>query len=477
MTSAMALTVPRPRVRTAKALIDGHWHGELEQTPAVRSALKNAVEFRSRVSASNDSEYSAEPNRYHLYVSYACPWAHRTIIYRQLKGLEKVVSMSVVHPRWAGPDGWRFADTPMSTIDHAGNHRNLYEVYQAANPNFTGRVTVPVLWDRQTNTIVNNQSGDIIRMFNSEFDAWGDGSVNFYPAVLQEDIDKLNSWLLPNICGAVYRAGFASSQATYDDAIDTLFASLDQVEQRLQNQPYLHGDRITESDWHLFATLCRFDAVYYGALKCNLRRLSDYPALTTFTARVQETTGIGDTVRFDHIKHHYYDAIGEIEPTIVPRGPAVDYTRHVASPVVDSKVVEARSNSSETIFIKEIRTLHNYLERWMKGEVIDQRRGPTRLAKALANDFMVVHPNGTHETKKNVIRNFASAYGEKPSDYTLNIRDISVEILPGGYCLATYKESHGGEAGRTRLSCALLHNRSVQKDVEWLFLQETFTSD
>lgn len=477
MTGVAALAAPGTRPRTAKALLDGRWHGELEQTPAVRSVLRNATGFRGKVSAGNDSEFRAEPNRYHLYVSYACPWAHRTIIYRQLKSLEDIISMSVVHPRWAGPDGWRFEDGPMSTIDHVGKRRNLYEIYQVAKPSYTGRVTVPVLWDRQTNTIVNNQSGDIIRMFNSEFDAWGDASVDFYPADLQAKIDSLNAWLLPSICSAVYRAGFASNQAVYDDAIDTLFASLDTVERRLQDKPYLHGDRITESDWHLFAALCRFDAVYYGALKCNLRRLSDYPALTAFTARVQDTTGIGNTVRFDHMKHHYYDAIGEIEPTIVPKGPDVDYTRRIKSQAVGAKAVDAGSQSSGTVFVKEIRTLHRYLERWMKGEITDSGRGPRRLAKALANDFIVIHPNGLREGKRDVIRNFASAYGKKPADYSLDIRNISLEILPGDFCLATYTESHGGEAGRTRLSSALLHYRSNLNDVEWLFLQETFNSD
>lgn len=472
-TKAITRTSP---VRTIKALIDGRWYGDLEQTDDVRRVLQYGDEFRGWVSADGNTRFRAEPHRYHLYVSYACPWAHRTVIYRQLKGLEDVVSMSVLHPRWADSRGWKFEDGAMSTIDHIGHHRNLYQVYQAAKANFTGRVTVPVLWDRKTKTIVNNQSGDIIRMFNSEFDAWGDASVDFYPPELMEDIDRLNEWLLPNVCGAVYRAGFASSQAAYDDAINTLFASLDELEQRLQVQPYLHGNRITESDWHLFATLCRFDAVYYGALRCNLRRLSDYPALTAFTAGLQEQTGIGNTVRYDQMKHHYYDAIDQIDATIVPLGPEVEYLKPVRSGA-DVTTDFAASSAQESVFVAEIVDLHRYLSAWLKGEIISDPRGPMRLQRALADDFKMIQPNGTRQGKEDVMRNFMSAYGDKPADYSLDVEVTDFELLPGGFGFAIYNEFHSGEAGRARRCSALLRQRASQNDVEWLYLQETYTTD
>ena len=464
--------------RTIKLLIDGNWHGDLEERPEIRQLLANTRGgFRDHVTADESSAFPAEANRYHLYVSYACPWAHRTIIYRKLKRLENVISMSVLHPRWAGPGGWRFVDTPPGTIDHVNRRRYLYEVYQAAKPDYTGRVTVPVLWDRQRQTIVNNQSGEIIRMLNSAFDAWGDASVDFYPADLRSQIDELNAWLIPNICAAVYRVGFADSQDAYDSAIVSLFESLDDVEQRLSRQPYLLGERPTESDWHLFATLCRFDAAYFGALKCNLRRLVDYPALSDYTRRMQNIPGVAETVRFDQIKRHYYDAIGEVDPTIVPLGPAIDYShRNLANAAVDGVGQSAPPGSADP-FVTEVLELHEYLENWLKGEVPDRERGPERLAAALAEDFFVIHPTGTRERKADVVRNFASAYGEKSADYALEISDVSVRVLGDGMCLATYRESHRDDPGRTRLSSALLRRRSDRKSIEWLFLQETFVSD
>lgn len=313
-------------MRRIKALIDGAWHGSLEETDAVRTRLKAAPGFRDRVTADGATAFPAAPGRYHLYVSYACPWAHRTIIYRRLKGLEDVISMSVLHPRWAGENGWRFARGPLGTVDHVAGRRYLHDVYVAADPCYTGRVTVPVLWDKKTGSIVNNQSADIVRMLNNEFDAWGDRDVDFYPAELKSEIDSLNRWLLADVCAGVYRAGFASTQADHDKSVTTLFRRLDELEARMAQRPYLLGDRLTESDWHLFATLCRFDAVYVGALRCNIRRLIDYPALRAYTRRLHALPGVAETVRFDHIKAHYYDAIEEIDRTIMPLGPAVDYS-------------------------------------------------------------------------------------------------------------------------------------------------------
>ena len=451
-----------------KALVRGVWHPAIEETPDLLAEFaRHRCRFRHWVTKDGSSEYPAETGRYRLYVSYACPWAHRTILYRKLKGLEDVVAMSVLHPRWGGPEGWTFGDSEMSTIDHAGGRRHLHEIYKAAAPHYSGRVSVPVLWDEATSTIVSNESADIVRMLNSAFDgAGGDPTVDFYPSALRDNIDGLNAILLPKACSGVYRAGFARTQAAYDQAVGELFSTLDTLERRFDDgRPYLLGERITESDWHLFATLCRFDAAYHGALKCNLRRLIDYPALSAYTRRLHETPGVAETVRFDHIKRHYYDAIGDIDPTIVPEGPAVDYaTQH-------------RSASSEERFRKEIRDLHKYLEDWLKGKAPDRDRGPVRLDNALAEGFFVIHPSGIRESKAEVVCNFASAYGGKPADYALEITDLSAHLLHDGLCLATYRESHRGEPERPRLSSALLQQRAVGKTIEWLFLQETLIAD
>jgi putative glutathione S-transferase len=326
-----------------KALVRGVWHPSIEDTPALQAEFANHSErFRRWVTGDASSGYPAEAGRSRLYVSYACPWAHRTNLYRKLKGLEDVVALSVLHPRRGGPEGWSFGDTELSTIDHAGNRRHLHEIYRAAAPDYSGRVSVPVLWDEATSTIVSNESADIIRMLNTAFDGvGGDPAVDFYPEELREDIDRLNAILLPKVCSGVYRAGFARTQAAHDQAVGDLFATLNMLERRLADgRHFLLGERITECDWHLFATLCRFDVAYHGALKCNLRRLIDYPALSAYTRRLHETPGVAETVRFDHIKRHYYDAIGDINPTIVPRGPAVDYTMRFDRPgqAVDIRV-------------------------------------------------------------------------------------------------------------------------------------------
>jgi glutathionyl-hydroquinone reductase len=308
-------------------LIEGRWVNDVEDTPGLRRRRGSEKKrwFRDRVTAHGSSGFKAKPGRYHLYVSYACPWAHRAILYRNLKGLQGVISMSVLHPRWAGPYGWTFSASDMSTVDHAGGRRYLYEVYQAAKPDFTGKVTVPVLWDKQAETIVNNESGEIIRMLNSEFNAWAKTTVDFHPPAFRRDIDAMNAIVLDKVCLGVYKAGFAANQAEYDKAVHELFNTLGELEDLVSRQPYLLGEQITESDWHLFCTLCRFDVAYYGALKCNLRRLIDYPALSAYARRLHEYPGVAETVRIDHVKRHYYDALGELHREIMPAGPAVDY--------------------------------------------------------------------------------------------------------------------------------------------------------
>jgi len=314
-----------------KILIEGVWHANADDTPALRLARAEEAKrfFRSAVTADGSSGFQAEPGRYHLYVSYACPWAHRTILYRRLKGLDGVISMSVVHPVWTGEHGWCFFESDLSTTDEAAGFDYLYQAYQAAKPDFTGKVTVPVLWDKQARTIVNNQSGEIIRMLNSAFDTWGNASLDFYPEDRRDDIETLNTVILERINMGVYAAGFASTQETYDRAVKRLFDTLDQLEDRLADRPYLLGDRVTETDWHLFATLVRFDTVYNPRLKCSIKRLVDYPNLSHHTCRLYDIPGVADTVKLDHVKRHYWDDLGIGELAIQPADPAVDF-RNVA---------------------------------------------------------------------------------------------------------------------------------------------------
>lgn len=312
-----------------KALIEGKWFGDIEDTPALRMAREEERKtfFRSWVTNDGTSPFPAEPNRYHLYVSYACPWAHRTILYRKLKGLEDVISMSVLHPRWGGENGWTFGPGELSTRDHANAKDFLYEIYQMAKADFTGKVTVPVLWDKKTGTIVNNESGEIIRMFNSAFDAYADNSVDFYPASLKDEIDAMNKRVLGPICMGVYAAGFASDQTSYEAAVSRLFAALDQLDAEMGEKTYLVGEQITESDWHLFSTLVRFDAVYHSKLKCSLKRLIDYPNLCQYLRRLYDCPGVASTVRLDHVKLHYFDDLGIGNPNLIPVDAAVDFRK------------------------------------------------------------------------------------------------------------------------------------------------------
>ncbi|MGD9694760.1 MAG: glutathione S-transferase family protein [Thermoleophilia bacterium] len=288
--------------------------------------VRQVSRFREAVTADGSSGYRAEPGRYHLYVSLACPWAHRTIIVRRLKRLEDVVSLSVVDPV-RDERGWRFTEGPGHGPDPVNGFAYLSEAYLASDPSFAGRVTVPVLWDRESGRIVNNESAEIIRMLNSEFDRWGDASVDLYPQALRDEIDAVNDLVYPRVNNGVYRAGFATTQAAYEEAFDDLFAALEALDERLGRSRFLVGDRQTEADWRLFTTLIRFDAVYVGHFKCNLRRIVDHRNLWPYLRDLYQTPGVAETVSFDHIKRHYYLTHAAINPTgIVPKGPALDLT-------------------------------------------------------------------------------------------------------------------------------------------------------
>jgi len=314
-------------------LVDGVWHDvwyETEKTDGryVRqdSSFRSWVTKDGSAGPSGDTGFAAEPGRYHLYVSLACPWAHRAIILRRLKGLDDMISMSVVNSLM-GSEGWTFDGGPGVVPDDINHASRLHEVYTKAEPNFTGRVTVPVLWDKQQNTIVSNESSEIIRMLNSAFDDVGATPGDYYPESQREEIDKLNDYIYPNINNGVYRAGFAGTQDAYNEAVVSLFDALDTLEERLSSRRYLTGDTITEADWRLFTTLVRFDPVYVGHFKCNIRRLRDYPNLWGYVCELYQQPGIADTVDIDYIKAHYYASHTHINPTgVVPRGPELDYS-------------------------------------------------------------------------------------------------------------------------------------------------------
>jgi putative glutathione S-transferase len=270
--------------------------------------------------------FVAERDRYHLYVSLACPWAHRTLIFRKLKGLESMISISIVH--WLMLEqGWTFADAPGTIPDTVLHASYLRQVYDAAEPDYRGRYTVPVLWDKKTSTIVNNESSEIIRMFNSAFDGVGAAVGDFYPKALHAEIDDINARIYDTLNNGVYKAGFAITQAAYDAAVYPVFETLDWLESRLARKRYLLDETLTEADWRLFTTLIRFDSVYVGHFKCNLRRLVDYPALWGYTRELYYMPGIASTVDFEHIKRHYYESHRSLNPVaIVPAGPVLDFS-------------------------------------------------------------------------------------------------------------------------------------------------------
>ena len=311
-------------------LVDGVWRDQWYDTKATGGRfVRQESRFRSWVTADGGTGFKAEPGRYHLYVSLACPWAHRTLIFRALKGLEAAISVSIVDPLM-GADGWAFSEGPGCIPDTVNGKRFLHEIYTLALPGYTGRVTVPVLWDKERRTIVSNESSEIIRMLNRAFDAWGRADLDFYPEELRGRIDEVNAFVYERINNGVYRAGFATSQAAYEEAFDQLFEALDRLEALLARQRYLAGGRLTEADWRLFTTLVRFDAVYFGHFKCNLRRISDYPNLANYARELYQVPGVAPTVDFEHIKRHYYGSHRQINPTgIVPKGPALDFAaRH-----------------------------------------------------------------------------------------------------------------------------------------------------
>jgi putative glutathione S-transferase len=314
-------------------LIDGVWHNQWYDTKdsngrfiRAESQFRNWVTIDGAAGPTGSEGFRAEAGRYHLYVSYACPWAHRTLIFRALKQLQDAISVSVVD-HYMGGEGWTFFERDGATADHLFGYKRLHEVYTRAAPEYSGRVTVPVLWDKQKNTIVSNESAEIIRMFNSAFDDYGDASLDFYPEALRDKIDEINALVYPNINNGVYRAGFATTQEAYEEAFTQLFNALDQVEQRLSRQRYLVGNRITEADWRLFTTLLRFDPVYVGHFKCNRQRISDYPNLSNYTRELYQVQGVAPTVNMTHIKAHYYGSHKNINPTgIIPVGPDLDYS-------------------------------------------------------------------------------------------------------------------------------------------------------
>lgn len=280
--------------------------------------------LRNWVMAAASAEYPAAASRYHLYVSWACPWAHRTIIVRTLKRLESVIGLTVVDPI-RDERGWAFRDGPGHSLDPINGFRFLREAYAATDAHYVGRVTVPVLWDRVTRRIVSNSDDDLMRMLNSAFDACTSSRLDLYPEGLRTHIDEMNAFLYDNINDGVYRAGFATSQLVYEQAVQRVFSALDVLETRLGRQRYLFGTSFVESDWRLFVTLVRFDAVYHGHFKCNLRRIVDYPNLFGYLKDLYQVPGIADTVNFDHIKRHYYMTHEDINPTrIVPLGPVQD---------------------------------------------------------------------------------------------------------------------------------------------------------
>ncbi|MFO8068697.1 MAG: glutathione S-transferase family protein [Alkalibacterium sp.] len=314
-------------------LIDGKWHDQWYDTEKndgrfirEESQFRNWVTKDGSAGPTGDSGFKAEPGRYHLYISNACPWANRTMIMLKLKGLEDIISVSVVNPLMA-EHGWTFEKDEGVVPDSVSNVDYLYDVYTRAEPDYSGRVTVPVLYDLKQNKIVNNESSEIMRMLNTAFDDVGAIKGDYYPEDLRADIDEVNGLVYNAINNGVYKAGFATKQAVYEEEVKKLFEALDEMEERLEKHPYLVGHHITEADWRLFTTLIRFDSVYHGHFKCNIKRITDYPNLWRYTKELYNWPGISDTINFRHIKEHYYRSHKTINPTgIVPAGPELDFS-------------------------------------------------------------------------------------------------------------------------------------------------------
>jgi len=302
-------------------LVEGVWQDQWYDTKSTGGKFeRKASQFRHEIT--HNGEFPAVAGRYHLYVSLACPWAHRTLIFRKLKGLQDMIDVTVVSPHMLDK-GWQFdSPEPLYGFEYA------HQLYSKADASYSGRVTVPILWDKQAETIVCNESAEIIRMFNSAFNDLIGNKNDYYPEALRAEIDEINGFVYDNINNGVYRCGFATTQDAYDEAYESLFAALDEVELRLSKQRYLVGDTLTEADWRLFTTLIRFDAVYVGHFKCNRQRIADYPNLSNYLRELYQYTDVSETVNMQHIKQHYYGSHESINPTrIVPKGPALDFNQ------------------------------------------------------------------------------------------------------------------------------------------------------
>lgn len=323
-------------------LVDGKWTNQWYDTKSTGGRfIRSNAQFRNWITAdgspgpSGTGGFKPEPDRYHLYIAYACPWANRTLIYRKVKGLEHMISLSVVH-WYMGDDGWTFEPAEGVIADPLFNAKYFYEIYTAADPSYSGRATVPVLWDKKQNTIVSNESSEIIRMFNSAFDGVGAIPGDYYPQHLRAEIDALNERIYDTVNNGVYKAGFASTQEAYEEAVVPLFETLDWLDERLSGRRYLTGDQITEADWRLLPTLIRFDPIYVSHFKCNLRRVQDYPHLWDYTRDLYQQPGVAETINISHNKKHYYGSHTSINPRgIVPIGPEfhpeAPHQRHLLS--------------------------------------------------------------------------------------------------------------------------------------------------
>ncbi len=312
-------------------LVDGIWHEDWYDTKKsggrferFESTFRNWITPDGAAGPGGRGGFKAEPGRYHLYVADSCPWAHRTLIYRKLKGLEDIVSLSIADAV-KHPQGWHFHEGDGLIPDYVNGANHMHQIYTKAEPNYSGRVTVPVVWDRETETIVNNESAEIIRMFNSAFDGVGASGPDLYPEPLRDEINALNERIYHNVNNGVYRAGFATTQAAYDEAVVALFETLDWLDERLGQSRYLTGDQRTEADWRLFPTLLRFDLAYHGNFKCNLKRIQDYPNLWGFTKELYQLPGIAETIDLDRMKAGYYTIAAVNHTQIVPAGPVIDF--------------------------------------------------------------------------------------------------------------------------------------------------------
>lgn len=308
-------------------LVEGKWVDKWYDTKSTGGKfVRTVTQFRNKITPEGETGYKAEKGRYHLYVSLACPWAARTLMVRKLKELEDYITISIVHPHML-ENGWTFEKYEGVIDDPIFGAKYLHEIYTHAKSDYTGRVTVPVLWDKKTNTIVNNESSEIIRMFNTAFNHLTGNTEDFYPENLQKEINEINDFIYDNVNNGVYKSGFSTSQNVYEEEVTNLFAALDKLEDHLADKKYLFGDKLTESDIRLFTTLVRFDYVYFGHFKCNLKQLVDFPNLWRYTKEIYNLDGVKKTVNFDHIKEHYYVSHKTINPTgIVPKGPNINWS-------------------------------------------------------------------------------------------------------------------------------------------------------